>query len=309
MPSQLSAILEERGELAEPVRRADRVLMPMLLEHSQTAKALWDLGHDAQGRDVLTLAITDPWGYSAGDFAPDELSNEGRLRERFHGLIGDMIIPRRAQSPRVRIELRDAFATAEQLEQFRRRLGGLPEIERAGLRLHNQVRFLPQKPERYLFTDFAVEVNQSFEAAVREVAVACGFRLRDDPCLIEREGVHEAIRALVDQHRRDGEPSPEFAVCFQLQDRDTIHLLEISPQASETEDGTLDGVGFTARGIVPQARSLKIYLSHPNDLRVAFQTNRTHPLFHDLRNGNCQFIFPDDGGHAFRQAFPELLEA
>ena len=73
MPSQMSATLEDRPELAEHVRRADRVLMPMLLEHSQTAKALWDIGQDERGRQVLTLALMDPWGYAAGDFAPGEL--------------------------------------------------------------------------------------------------------------------------------------------------------------------------------------------------------------------------------------------
>ncbi len=61
MPSQLSPSLEARRALAEPVRRADRILMPMLLEHSQTAKAFWDLSPNGHGRDVLTLALTDPW--------------------------------------------------------------------------------------------------------------------------------------------------------------------------------------------------------------------------------------------------------
>jgi hypothetical protein len=309
MPSQLSASLEARRELAEPVRRADRILMPMLLEHSQTAKALWELSRDEHGRDVLTLALTDAWGSAAADFAPDELGNEAQLRQRFYELIGEMIMPRGAQEPRVRIELRDAFVTADQLEQLRLRLGTIPDIQGARVRLHNQVRFLPQRPDRYLLTDFAIEVNQPFEQAVREAAEACGFRLRDDPWLIQREGVREALLRLVDQHRRDGQPSPEFALCFRLQDRDTIHLLEVSQQAPDLGDGSLEGVGFAARGVVPQARSLELYLAHPNDLRAAFRVNRTHPLFHDLRNGNCEFLFPDDRGEAFRRTFPDLLEA
>jgi len=55
--------------------------------------------------------------------------------------------------------------------------------------------------------------------------------------------------------------------------------------------------------------ALKIYLTHPNDLRRAFQHNREHPFFHDLRNGNCDFLFPDDQGDAFRLTFPNLLGA
>ncbi len=60
---------------------------------------------------------------------------------------------------------------------------------------------------------------------------------------------------------------------------------------------------------MPQARALMIYLAHPTDLRIAFRANRTHPLFRDLRNGDCDFLFPDDGGEAFRRTFPDLLEA
>jgi hypothetical protein len=50
-------------------------------------------------------------------------------------------------------------------------------------------------------------------------------------------------------------------------------------------------------------------LAHPNDLRTAFRTNRDHPFFRDLRNGNCDFLLPDDRGEAFRNAFPEMSGA
>ncbi len=309
MPSQFSPALESRRELADAVRQTDRILMPMLQEHSQTARALWDVGQDQRTRDVLTLAITDPWGYAADDFAPDDLTNQEHLRQRFDHLIGEMIVPRRQQEPRERIEIRDAFITADQLEQFRQRLGNIRDIQNARVRLHNQVRFLAQRPERYLLTDFAVEVNQPFADAVRDVIRECRFQLRDDPWLIRREGVREALLRLVEQHRQDGQPAPDFAVCFLLHDREAIHLLEVSNQAPELEDDSLEAVGFWARGVVPHARELKIYLTHPNDLRGAFQHNREHPFFHDLRNGNCDFLFPDDQGDTFRLTFPNLLGA
>jgi hypothetical protein len=309
MPSQLSENIETRQDLAERLLWADRILMPMLQEHSQGARALWDLGRDERGRDVLTLALKDPWGAAASDFAFDELQNENLLRQRFYKLIGDMIMPSHPQEARVRVELLDAFVTTDQLEELRRRLGAIPDVHSAQLRLHNQVRFLPERPDQYFVTDFAIEVNAPFEQAVRSVVERCGFRMRNDPCLIHREGVRKSLQTLVDQHRRDGEPSPDFALCFQLQDRDTIHLLEVSRQAPELEDGSLEGVGFSARGVVAHAQTLKIYLVHPNDLRAAFRVERTHPLFHDLRNGNCEFLFPDDGGAAFRRAFADLLEA
>lgn len=308
MPSQISPKLETRTELVDTVRRIDRILMPMLQRHSQSARALWDVRQDPRGRERLMLALTDPWGYAAGDFAPDDLTNEDELRRRFHDLIGDMNVRRGRQQPHERIEIRDVFADLEQLENFRLRLGGIRGIEGARLRLHNQVRFIAERPERYLLTGFAVEVDQPFANAVRDVVQQSGFQLRDDPSLIQREGVRDALRRLVDEHRGDGQPAPEFAVCFQLQDRETVHLLEVSSDAPEVGDDSLEGVGFSARGVVPCAELLKIYLTHPNDLRAAFQRNRDHDFFRDLRAGNCDFLFPDDEGGAFYSTFPELLE-
>ena len=309
MPTQLSPALETQPELANAVRQTDRILLPMLQERSQTAKALWDVRKDQQGHDVLTLAMMDPWGYAAGDFAPDELANQEDLHRRFRSLIGEMVMPRQADEPRERIEIRDTFITADQLEQFRRQLGHIRNIDQARLRLHNQIRFLAQRPERFLLTDFAIEVNPPFADVVREVIRQSGFQLRDDPWLIRREGVREALGRLVEEHRRDGQPPPQFAVCFQLQDRDVIHLLEVSNEAPELGDDSLEGVGFRARGVIPYAEVLRIYLTHPNDLRSAFEKNRNHPFFRDLLDNNCDYILPDDSGQAFRTAFPELLGA
>ena len=307
MPSQLSPGLEKREDLAHLVRTEDRILMPMLLERSQAVRALWDLSKDQNARDVLTLLLTDPWGSAVGDFAPGDLGAEGLFRTRVTQLIGELIMPRRPDEPRVRIELRDAFAPTDQLENLRLRLGEIPNIAQARLRMNNQVRLVPQRPESFLLTDFAIEVNKPFAADVRKVAVECGFQLREDQLLIEREGVRSALLRLVQKHGRDGQPEPDFAMCFQFQDRETIHLLEVSKQAAELEDGRIDGVGFAARGVVPQAHSLKIYLMHPSDLRLACRENGDHPLFNDLRNGNFDFLLPNTGIESFREEFPDLL--
>jgi hypothetical protein len=309
MPSQLGARLEDRRDLAEPVRGADRILMPMLFKHSQTARALWDLSPDKQAREVLMLVLTDPWGSAAGDFVQEELRDAACLRRRFDDLINEMIMPRRPKEPRALIELCDAFVRTDQLEQLRLRLGNVPDIGRARLRLHNQVRFVPERPDNYHLTDFAIEVSEPFATAVRDVAVECGFQIRDDPWLIRREGVREALAHLVEQHRDEGQPKPDFALCFQLRDRETIHLLEVSGGTPELGDGNLDGVGFAARGVVPQAHSFKIYLTHPDDLRTAFRVDRDHPLFNDLRNGHCEFLLPNDNGETFRRTFADLLGA
>jgi len=222
-------------------------------------------------------------------------------------LIGEMISPRRPGESRERIELIDTLTSADQLERLRMRLGQIPNIGRARLQLHNQVRLVPQKPEKYLLTDFAIEVDEPFAKAVRDSAVGCGFRLREDVVLIKREGVREGLSRLIDQHFRDGEPKPDFALCFRLRDRQTIHLLEVSREAVAFGDGGLDGFGFSARGLIPHAYSLKLYLANPDDLYAAARVNPDHPLFHDLRGGNCEFLRPDDGGEAFRKEFSDLM--
>jgi len=303
MPSQLSQKVEARRDLADLVRKSDSVLLPMLMRHSPTSRAMWDLSADQMSRDILTLYITDKWGSAAGDFAPEELRSEGKFQNRINELIGEMIMPRRAEKLRSRIELRDAFVSTDQLDQLRQRLGKIDDIERAQLRMNNQVRFLPQRPANYLLTDFAIEVDKQFEEQVRTAVVECGFQTRKDPFLIRREGVRDALIKFLEQQRHNGQPAPKFALCFQLQDRETIHLLEVSEEAAEVDDGSINGVGFEARGLVPHAHILKIYLVHPNDLFIACDKNRDHPLFDDLRNGNCEFLTPDDGGAEFRKHF------
>jgi hypothetical protein len=72
-------------------------------------------------------------------------------------------------------------------------------------------------------------------------------------------------------------------------------------------DGSLDGVGFNAGTSVPGARTLVIYLIHPNDLLLAFERQPDHVFFRELRSHQCKFVYPDDGGQAFTEAFPALL--
>ena len=309
MPSQLSAALEQKQELVDAIRRSDRILLPMLQKRSQTAKALWDFHQTSSIGEVLTLALTDLWGYAASDFTAEELKSDETLRKRFDQLIAEMIVPRRGKDLRERFEIRDSFTTENQLETFRLNLGKIQNIHDSQLRLHNQVRYFPGRSDRYLLTDFAVEVDRTFGDQVREAICGSGFQIRNDPILIEREGVREAVHELVKKHQHDGQPTPEFAVCFRLQDRETLHLLEVSNQVPEVEDDSLEGIGFAARGIIPHAKTWMLYLIHPNDLRLAFQRNHEHPFFHDLRNDNCEFLFPNDDGQTFKKDFPELLEA
>ncbi len=223
------------------------------------------------------------------------------LRRRLHDLIGELI----SSSRRERIEIRDVFATAEQLDVFRRHLGQIPDIAHKGLKLHNQVRFLPEHPDRFLLTDFAVEVDATAADAVREVIRGSGFILRDEPLLC-KSGVLEAVHRLVEAHCRDEQPRPRYANCFNVHDPLDIHLLEIADQIASLGDGSLEGVGFSAGASVPGARSIVLYLTSPEDLRLTLQVHPHHPAIRALRANECVFILPSDEGRAFRAEFPEL---
>jgi hypothetical protein len=307
MFGQLSPELEARTDLRPLVARADAVLFPLLRSHSQTAKALWSLVRDGAQRDVVVLTLNDPWGYSSGRFATGELGDEQVLGRRFHDLIGEMLAPTRTANARTRIEIRDALATTGQLENFRQRLNGIPRITEANVQLLNKVRFSPTNPEYLLLTDFAVEVNNNFADAVRAALRDSGFFLREAVPLLQQPGVREAIIRLVEKHKEDGQPVPEFVLCFRTADDRKIHLLEVSNQAEPLGDGSLEGVGFAAGHLVPGAQSVVLYLTHPDDLRTAHQQQPEHPLFRDLLSGSCVFILPNDGGAAFRSAFPDLF--
>jgi hypothetical protein len=307
MSVQISPTLEANQPLANRVRRANRVVESLLRESSQTASALWDLTHDERDRDLLNLAISDPWGSASASFAPEELDNDQTIHRRVHDLIGEMVNPTRRGTEKERIEIRDAFVSTEQLEQFRLRLGQLPDLPGSGLQLHNQVRFVPNRPDMFLLTDFAVEVDRNRSDEVRRVIQDSGFRLREDAPLLGQPDVREAVKRLVEQHRNEGQAAPLFAVCVRIHERENIHLVEVADDVEEMEDGSLEGVGFNAGRSVPGARTLVIYLTHPNDLRLAFERQADHIFFRNLRSHQCDFIYPDDNGRAFEAAFPDLL--
>jgi hypothetical protein len=306
MPSQFSPELEENTRLGEAVRRADSVLQPILRERSQSAQALWSIEQDDRGRTVIALTLSDPWGYATAEFAENELEEDDHLRTRFDRLVGQMIYPRNARDLRTRIEIRDSFAPISQVDDLRLALGQIPDVEKANLQLRNRVQFAPGGAQRILLTDFAVEANVDFADAIRDAIERSGFHLRRYNPLIERPGVRDALKRLVERHLRDEEAKPDFAVCFRLNDADAIHLLEVSKEVVETEIGRIEGIGFDARSILPGVKELRFYQIHPADLMLTYESEPDAPFFVDLLCGRCEFLFPDHGEKEFRTAFPEI---
>ncbi len=77
MPSQLSPRLEERAGPGRARPGADRILMPMLLEHSQTARALWDLGREQAGPGRPDARPDRPVGLGRGRLRPGRTARCG----------------------------------------------------------------------------------------------------------------------------------------------------------------------------------------------------------------------------------------
>ncbi|HEX7378693.1 MAG TPA: hypothetical protein VF278_16350, partial [Pirellulales bacterium] len=225
MPAQLSDTLEAQAALAARVTGCDSIVDELV---PATAQAYWDLKTDEQLRPVLSLALSDPFGYAVADFAPDELASPSHLRHRLDSLVGELTQSAR----RERIEIRDVFATARQLEEFRQALNAIPNITAKRPTLFNRVQMSPSDSDRMLITDFAVEVDADVADLVKQVIQRSGFHLRGD-ALLSRCGIRDRLRDLVEAHARDGQPAPRYAICFDTHDPVDVHLLEISEDAPE----------------------------------------------------------------------------
>lgn len=86
----LSEALEGRPDLAGRVESQSNVVAEEIRLDMATAQ--WDSRQDERGRDLLVLHVRDPFGAEAqSEFAPAEMGNERRLRDRLRELLGAAI--------------------------------------------------------------------------------------------------------------------------------------------------------------------------------------------------------------------------
>ena len=300
MSIQLSPEIESDSRLLPRVQNFERIIEELL---PATARAFWDLKRDEGGRPLLTLALSDPFGYAAADFAPEDLDSPKDTRRRVYDLVGELIQSVR----RERIEIRDAFVSAAQIAAFQQRLNSIPDIVRKRPKLYNRVQSAPAASDRFLITDFAVEVDGDVADLVKRAIRDSGFNLRGDPVL-DRPGMKDRVRDLVAHHRRDQQVPPRYAVCFNTQDPADLHLLEIADDLQSFGGGTLEGVGMAAGDVLPGGRAIVLYLATPDDLRLAARCDPNHPAIRHLLERVCWFVFPDDDGKSFYQEFPEFAK-
>ena len=300
MSIQLSPEIESDSRLLPRVKNSEPIIEGLL---PVTARAFWDLKRDEGGRQLLTLALSDPFGYAAADFAPEELDSPNETRRRVHDLVGELIQSVR----RERIEARDRFVSAAEIADLQQRLNAIPNIARKRPKLYNRVQSSPTSSDRFLMTDIAVEVDGDVADLVKQALRDSGFVLRGDP-LLDRPGMKDRVRDLVVHHRRDQQVPPRYAICFNRQDPADLHLLEIADDLRDFGGGTLEGVGMAAGDVLPGGRTIVLYLATPDDLRLAARRDPNHPAIRHLFERVCWFVFPDDDGESFYHEFPEFAK-
>ncbi|SRR6266851_4731113 len=90
MNNSVSGYIDSDPVLGPRVRRANQILEEIIGPASNSVVAEWKPVRDATGR--LLLTVSDSTGASVEEkFAPDELTNEGRLRARFYRTWGDLL--------------------------------------------------------------------------------------------------------------------------------------------------------------------------------------------------------------------------
>ena len=84
--------------LGPRVRRASQVLQEIIGSTSEAVSAEWVPVSDANGRQLIRLALTDSTGAREEvKFAPDELAHEERLRARLYKTWGNLLQDRSHQ--------------------------------------------------------------------------------------------------------------------------------------------------------------------------------------------------------------------
>lgn len=207
-------------------------------------------------------------------------------------------------SKRSRMAIKDVFGSAMDIEKLRMALNSIPNIVASNLRMDNRVQM---RGDKFLITDFTVEVDDAFAAAVRKAIQEAGFELRGSP-LFERAEIQESVRVLVEAHRQDNaETQLKYAIWFRLEDPRDVHLLEIAEGVFDPGDASLEGVSMSAGSAVPGARSIVVYLASPSEFKKACTANPGHPAVVAIRERRCEIIHPANGWEQFAHEFPESL--
>src|SRR5438105_4829026 len=83
-----------RGDqvLGPRVLRANQLLGEVIGPTAESVNVKWDLAKDARDRPVVHLVLSDfTKARVEAQFAPDELTNEGHLYDRFYKIWGDLL--------------------------------------------------------------------------------------------------------------------------------------------------------------------------------------------------------------------------
>jgi hypothetical protein len=105
----VSPEIESVPSLAEQVHTASTLLEESIGQAAERATAEWAPSRDDRGRPRLELRLSDWAGEASALFAPEELTPDARLRQRFRDVWGDVL---QVGSHRLIQRIKESSATA-----------------------------------------------------------------------------------------------------------------------------------------------------------------------------------------------------
>lgn len=292
MRVEYSPNLARQADLEGLARSVQGVVVKVVEQYSRSATAAWDLWSGGNGRTGLMLYLRDPWGATQAPFAPDELRNDPQLRSRLVQMAGDLLQAKRFVELRLEEQVVEDTAKLTELaaELDKHRSAGDGGVE-PSLQLKRRA------DGRWWMTDSYVRVPPETAESVRRIIRAHGFSIAEPELSSDR--VVASLKKLVEEHDKLPDVHPDYAVWVDMPHPREIHLLEVSEAAHDPGDAALEGVALDARTVLPEVRSLVVYLASPAEVRRALEGNQAHPVVLALRGRKYKTIYTAQGKPPF----------
>lgn len=93
MKFEYGSEVKRQGELITAVRNASERVLERFPDAYKTVTGTWELAKDDQGRDLITLTLSDSASgkTKVGRFAPRDVEAPESIRDKVHRLVGEVL--------------------------------------------------------------------------------------------------------------------------------------------------------------------------------------------------------------------------